>query len=171
MRPLSCDEGVWILVTFDDDFLSLVEGSGLEHTGIIYVQQAGRNIGDVVKAIDAHLEQRQEADRGIYYCCCREDCWEANRLARSIRRGIWRSASFRSRGWGFFVRLARTEFDVEVKDIEDQSRRSRNSSRRSSQTRRFDRLTSERSSRSTLESEPADSIVSALEYTLGIREM
>jgi len=28
----------WILVTFDDDFLSLVEGSGLEHAGIIYVQ-------------------------------------------------------------------------------------------------------------------------------------
>ena len=57
----------WILVTFDDDFLSLVEGSGLEHAGIIYVQQAGRDIGDVVKAIDAHLESREEGDRGIHY--------------------------------------------------------------------------------------------------------
>ena len=58
----------WILVTFDDDFLSLVEGSGLEHAGIIYVQQAGRDIGGVVKAIDAHLENRTEGDRGIRYC-------------------------------------------------------------------------------------------------------
>lgn len=61
-------ENDWILVTFDDDFLSLVEGSGLEHAGIIYVQQAGRDIGGVVKAIDAHLENREEDDRGIHYC-------------------------------------------------------------------------------------------------------
>lgn len=58
----------WILVTFDDDFLSLVEGSGLEHAGILYVQQAGRDIGDVVKAVDAHLENREGDDRGIHYC-------------------------------------------------------------------------------------------------------
>jgi hypothetical protein len=56
------------LVTFDDDFLSLVEGSGLDHAGIIYVQQAGRDIGGTVKAIDAHLENREEGDRGIHYC-------------------------------------------------------------------------------------------------------
>jgi predicted nuclease of predicted toxin-antitoxin system len=57
----------WVLVTFDDDFLSLVEGEGLEHAGLIYVQQAGRKIGDVVKAVDTHLEQRSEDDRSIYY--------------------------------------------------------------------------------------------------------
>ena len=61
-------ENDWILVTFDDDFLSLVDGSGLEHAGIIYVQQAGRDIGGVVKAIDAHLENRHDDDRGIHYC-------------------------------------------------------------------------------------------------------
>ena len=61
-------ENDWILVTFGDDFLSLVEGSGLEHAGIIYVQQAGRDIGGVVKAIDAHLENRMEGDRDIHYC-------------------------------------------------------------------------------------------------------
>lgn len=27
----------WILLTFDDDFLSLVEGEGLEHAGLVYV--------------------------------------------------------------------------------------------------------------------------------------
>ena len=58
----------WILVTFDDDFLSLVEGSDLEHAGIIYVQQARRDIGDVVKATDAHLEGGAEDNRGIHYC-------------------------------------------------------------------------------------------------------
>lgn len=106
MRPLYCDEGIWIpiadglrrrgwtvhtargegklgdpdrdhlsyaltndwiLFTFDDDFLSLVEGSGLEHAGILYTQQAGREIGDIVKAVDAHLERRSEDDRGIHY--------------------------------------------------------------------------------------------------------
>jgi len=58
----------WILVTFDDDFLSLVENSNLGHAGIIYVQQAGRDIGDVVKTIDQHLESRSEDDRNIHYC-------------------------------------------------------------------------------------------------------
>lgn len=58
----------WILVTFDDDFLSLVENSAFDHAGIIYVQQAGRDIGDVVKAIDEHLESRDRDDRRIQYC-------------------------------------------------------------------------------------------------------
>lgn len=57
----------WILVTFDDDFLSLVEGEGLAHAGIIFVEQAGRNIGDVVKSIDAHLNERAPDDRSIHF--------------------------------------------------------------------------------------------------------
>lgn len=57
----------WILLTFDDDFLSLVEGAGLDHAGVIYVQQRGRRIGEVVKAVDAHLEASQSADRDIHY--------------------------------------------------------------------------------------------------------
>lgn len=56
------------MMTFDGDFLSLVEGSGLAHAGIVYVRQAGRDIGDVVKAVDAHLETRAKDDRGIHYC-------------------------------------------------------------------------------------------------------
>lgn len=58
----------WLLATFDDDFLSLVEGQGLDHAGIIYVQQAGRDVGDVVKAVDAHLESRSPMDRTVGYC-------------------------------------------------------------------------------------------------------
>jgi len=61
-------ENDWLLVTFDDDFLSLVEDVELEHAGIIYAQQAERDIGDVVKAFDAHLEDRATDDRSITYC-------------------------------------------------------------------------------------------------------
>jgi predicted nuclease of predicted toxin-antitoxin system len=61
-------ENDWILVTFDDTLLSLVEGSGFEHAGVIYVQQAGRDIGDVLKAVNAHLETRAEDDRSIHCC-------------------------------------------------------------------------------------------------------
>ncbi|WP_340100352.1 DUF5615 family PIN-like protein [Salinibaculum salinum] len=57
----------WILVTFDDNFLSLVEGEGLDQTGLIYVQQANRKIGDVVKAVDGHLEDRNPRDSSIEY--------------------------------------------------------------------------------------------------------
>jgi len=57
----------WVLMTFDDDFLSLVEGQGLDHSGLIYVRQAGRRIGEVWKIVDAHLEERDEYDRGVHY--------------------------------------------------------------------------------------------------------
>ncbi len=58
----------WIVVTFDDDFLSLMEREGLEHAGIIFVQQAGRNIGDVVKTIDSQLERELPDKQSIVYC-------------------------------------------------------------------------------------------------------
>jgi predicted nuclease of predicted toxin-antitoxin system len=61
------EENDWILVTFDDDFLTLVEGEGLVHAGVISVRQAGRDIGDVVKAVDAHLAERSPDDRDIHY--------------------------------------------------------------------------------------------------------
>jgi len=57
----------WLLGTFDDDFLSLVEGEGLDHSGLVYVQQAGRRIGDVVKVIDGHLAERSPDDDSIAY--------------------------------------------------------------------------------------------------------
>ena len=61
-------ENDWLLLTFDDDFLSLVEREGLEHAGIVFVRQADRDIGDVVRAVDAHLEDRDPEDRSIGYC-------------------------------------------------------------------------------------------------------
>lgn len=56
-----------VLLTFDDDFLSLVECEGRDHAGLVYVQQAGRKIGDVVKTVDGHLEARAPDDRSITY--------------------------------------------------------------------------------------------------------
>lgn len=61
------EESDWLLVTFDDDFLSLVEAEGLAHAGIIFVRQPGRDIGDVVKMVDSHLTERPDDDRGISY--------------------------------------------------------------------------------------------------------
>lgn len=49
-------ENDWILMTFDDDFLSLIKGEGLDHCGVIHTDQAGMRIGDVVKATDAYLD-------------------------------------------------------------------------------------------------------------------
>jgi len=60
------EESDCLLVTFDDDFLSLVESEELEHAGIIFVHQAGRDIDDVVKAVDSHLSERPSDDRGIF---------------------------------------------------------------------------------------------------------
>ena len=53
-------ENDWILLTFDDDFLSLVESDEILHEGLIYVRQSGRQIGDVVKIVDEHLQNRGE---------------------------------------------------------------------------------------------------------------
>ncbi|MFB6099719.1 MAG: DUF5615 family PIN-like protein [Candidatus Nanohalobium sp.] len=50
----------YILLTFDDDFLSLVEGKGLKHRGIIYVNQSGKKIGEVVKKVDKCLNKNPE---------------------------------------------------------------------------------------------------------------
>jgi predicted nuclease of predicted toxin-antitoxin system len=56
----------WILLTFDNDFLSLVENKGVDHAGIIYVNQAGRRIGEVVKAVDKQLQTTPETGE-IHY--------------------------------------------------------------------------------------------------------
>lgn len=63
----SAADNDWILLTFDDDFLSLVEKEELDHAGVIFVHQRGHRIGDVVKAVDEHLESRRSDDRRIYY--------------------------------------------------------------------------------------------------------
>jgi GTP cyclohydrolase II len=47
--------------------LSLIDADDASHAGVIYVRQEGRGIGDVVKAVDSHLEQRGADDAGIAY--------------------------------------------------------------------------------------------------------
>ena len=39
----------------------------MEHSGMIYVRQAGRQIGDVVKVVDEHLQNRSEDDLSVQY--------------------------------------------------------------------------------------------------------
>lgn len=56
----------WILLTFDDDFLTLVKKEDAEHSGIVHVNQAGKRVGDVVKEVDALL-QSAEGLEGIHY--------------------------------------------------------------------------------------------------------
>ena len=48
-------------------FLSPVEGEEMEHSGVIYIRQAGRRIGDVVKVVDEHLQNRSEDAPSIQY--------------------------------------------------------------------------------------------------------
>lgn len=55
----------WILFTFDDDFLRLVEG--LEHVGVVYTDQAGMKSGDVVRAVDSFLDGLDLEWRGVHY--------------------------------------------------------------------------------------------------------
>lgn len=50
----------WPLLTFDDDFLSLVESDGFE--GVIFVSQHGRDVGELVRRIDAALERSADRD-------------------------------------------------------------------------------------------------------------
>lgn len=57
----------WLFLTFDDDFLSLIEADDAQHLGVIYLQQTGRRIGDIVKAVDSHLELRDPDDTSIVY--------------------------------------------------------------------------------------------------------
>jgi len=57
----------WIVFMFDDDFLSLVEGEDLEHAGIVYTDQAGKRVGDVVKALDAFLDELDPEWRGVHF--------------------------------------------------------------------------------------------------------
>jgi len=54
----------WTVLTFDDDFLSLVqtELDTLDHGGIIYAPQHGQTIGDLVKRIDSTLQQYRDQD-------------------------------------------------------------------------------------------------------------
>lgn len=55
-----------ILLTFDDDFLSLVEKEDLEQSGTIYVNQSNKKIGDVVKKIDKCLNKNPELNHIAY---------------------------------------------------------------------------------------------------------
>jgi len=57
------EEG-WTLLTFDDDFLSMVKTREPEfdHAGIIYVSQHGKDVGELVRRVDRVLQPNADSD-------------------------------------------------------------------------------------------------------------
>ena len=58
-----------IIFTHDDDFLSLVAGSEIEHCGIIYVHQENLSIGECIRRLKAIVEtmSREEMHNRILF--------------------------------------------------------------------------------------------------------
>jgi len=56
-------ENDWLILTFDDDFLSLVESDYEgEHSGVVYISQHGKDVGDLVRRVDSALERGNTED-------------------------------------------------------------------------------------------------------------
>ncbi len=56
-------ENDWLLLTFDDDFLSLMESEYEDgHPTVVYASQHGRDVGTLVREIDSSLEHRDSID-------------------------------------------------------------------------------------------------------------
>jgi len=56
----------WIMLTFDDDFITLVKRENVDHSGIIYVNQVGKRVGDVIKAVDKQLQRMPDTATIVY---------------------------------------------------------------------------------------------------------
>ena len=54
----------WLLLTFDDDFLSMAESGEFDrdHAGIVFVSQHGRDVGELVRRVDAALQRNADHD-------------------------------------------------------------------------------------------------------------
>ena len=54
----------WCVLTFDDDFLSLVETTfaDVDHGGLVFIEQHGRDVGELVKRIDRALHRNHGRD-------------------------------------------------------------------------------------------------------------
>lgn len=53
-----------MLLTFDDDFLSLVESDRdtPSHSGIVFVSQHRKDVGEIVRDVDTALERNEGRD-------------------------------------------------------------------------------------------------------------
>lgn len=56
-----------MLLTFDDDFLRMVETEDVEHAGVVYVSQHAKDVGELIRRVDAALEQTDEIQGRIVY--------------------------------------------------------------------------------------------------------
>lgn len=52
----------WTVLTFDDDFLSLVDAGefGENHSGVVYISQHRKDVGERVRRIGTVLERNRE---------------------------------------------------------------------------------------------------------------
>ncbi|WP_254546175.1 hypothetical protein [Halomarina pelagica] len=51
------------MLTFDDDFLSLAAADeNAERAGIVYVGQYGKEVGELVRRVDAALRRNRDRD-------------------------------------------------------------------------------------------------------------
>lgn len=57
-------ENDWMLLTFDDDYpaFAATEFAEVDHPGILYITQHGRDVGELVRRIDAMLQQIEGRD-------------------------------------------------------------------------------------------------------------
>lgn len=56
-----------ILITFDTDFIEMVNEQK-HHPSVLYVDQRGKRIGDVVRMVDTYLARFSEKDfKGVHY--------------------------------------------------------------------------------------------------------
>jgi hypothetical protein len=54
----------WTLLTFDDDFIRLAEGEtfDIDHSGIVFISQHRRDVGELVRRIHTALERNRDRD-------------------------------------------------------------------------------------------------------------
>ncbi len=61
------EERGWTILTFDDDFLSMVEKEDVEHAGIIYISQHGKDVGELIRRVDTVLEKTDGLSEEVVY--------------------------------------------------------------------------------------------------------
>jgi hypothetical protein len=57
-------EREWVVLTFDDDFLRLVNdgANDIDHAGVVYIAQDRHDVGELVRRINAALDRTENSD-------------------------------------------------------------------------------------------------------------
>lgn len=52
----------WAVLTFDDDFLTVIDERDVHQAGVVYTSQHGKDVGELVRRIDATLANNADRD-------------------------------------------------------------------------------------------------------------